>query len=607
MDGSRFPIPPRLCLVLCGLMATAPFLYPYHNFPFPTFYAEWLAFVLGLAALAVMGASARSLPVPAMSLGMIAFTAVLALQVALGQVAYPMRSGLGALYAMWAALIVMVGTWLRGELGEEAVARNLQWWLAIGGAVAAASGFAQYYHTPLPGGSSIVQLRPMGFMFGLVGQPNNFAEYLGVATISAAFLYSRAALGAAPAMLIGLLASAGMALSGSRTSWAYIATGFALAPLLRRGERPAEAGRVLRFMLVVLAGFVLVQVLNLDTDVLTGPEGKPITSGERLLKYLEVDGGTGALPIRLQLFLYAWRMFLARPVLGVGFGEYAWNAFNLAADLPGPVTAGMDRHSHNVFLQLLAETGVAGLLCVAVPLVFWIRRMPWRGLGVERCWALGVLAVMAIHSMVEFPLWHANFLGVFALVFGLLSPASWTLDASRLRRGALLAVLVAGILTATRVWTDYRAFEHWLLARDADRALGRRSGPGDIGALLTIREGSFFAPYIERVLSEATVLDAEGLSGKLALNTDVARTYPGPTVMYRQMVMLRLAGREEEATRVLRAAARVYPEWTPDWLPGLERLAQKDPARFSGLLAAARAQIGETSPGRMFAPLTGKR
>src|SRR5260370_21032904 len=152
MDGRRTPFPLRLCLALCGLMVSVPFLLPYHYFPFPTFYTEWFAFAAGLAALCVMcvAPSRHAVPVPAMSPGLFALTAVLALQVALGLVAYPLRSALGALYTIWAALIVMLGAWLGSEMGERPVSHSLQWWLAIAGALAAASGFFQLYHTPLP-------------------------------------------------------------------------------------------------------------------------------------------------------------------------------------------------------------------------------------------------------------------------------------------------------------------------------------------------------------------------------------------------------------------------------------------------------------------------
>src|SRR5260221_8675569 len=85
--------------------------------------------------------------------------------------------------------------------------------------------------------------------------------------------------------------------------------------------------------------------------------------------------------------------------------------------------------------------------------------MQWRALSSERCWAIGVLAIMGLHSMVEFPLWHADFLGAFALLFGLASPAFAAVEASRLRRGGFLIVFVSGWLTGRSNLSDYPEFE----------------------------------------------------------------------------------------------------------------------------------------------------
>ncbi|HEY6241869.1 MAG TPA: Wzy polymerase domain-containing protein [Burkholderiales bacterium] len=606
MDGARTPFLLRLCLCLCGLMLSVPFLFPYHYFPFPTFYTEWFAFAIGLAALGLMGLapSRHAVPVPAMSPGLFALTAVLVLQVVLGEVAYPLRSAMGALYTIWAAMIVMLGAWLGSEVGERPVSHSLQWWLAIAGVLVAASGFFQLYHTPLPFGT-ILASWPNSAMFGFIGQQNNFACYLGVALLSVAFLYSRRALGTSSALLMALLMSTGMALSGSRTSWGYMVINLTVVSLLRREDGPGEAKGIFRFALFALAAFVSVQALNLYTDVLTGPEGKPSSSGQRLIleRNLEISG-TG----RGQLFLYAWLIFLSHPLLGAGFGEYAWRAFELSMDLPGFVPAGIDRHSHNLFLQLLAETGIVGLLCVAVPLASWFCRMSWRHLTPARCWAVGILAVIGLHSMVEFPLWHANFLGVFALIFGLVSPAVAAVDLNRVRRGFFLIVLVAGGLTARGVWSDYREFEEWYLKLEARGKRGESSDGRDFETLLAFQEkGSFFAPYFERLLTEATTLDERDLNDKLALNTQVMRLYPVPSVAHRQIVLLALAGRDGDAARTLRGAVRVYPDGTRNWLPRLEGLARERPERFAGLLASARAQLGEAKHDAEFAPLPGKR
>ena len=597
MNGMRVPSSLRLSLVLCGLLVSAPFLNPYHGYPLLTFHTEWLAFAIGLAALAAIAIapSGAAVPIPAICVGIFLLTALLVLQAALGQVAYPLRSATGALYAMWAGLLAMLGAWLRSELGEAAVSRALQWWIGAAGLLAAASGFVQYYHIPLPGAGVYIAAQPTNWMFGTVGQPNNFADYLGCAVISVAFLHARNALGLLPALLIALPLAAGMALSGSRASWGYFAIALAIVPLLRLGGHPREAKRILQLACLALAVFLLVQILNLYTGIFVGPEGRPSSSGERLIRYLEI-AGAGERPIRFQLFLYAWLMFLSHPLLGVGFGEYAWRAFELSAQLGSASPPGLDRHSHNLFLQLLAETGIAGLSCVAIPLVSWFWRMPWRSLTPERCWMIGVLAVIGLHSMVEFPLWHSNFLGMFALLFGAASPGGAAVAPTRLRRALVLVVALAGGLTARGVWSDYVSFESWYLAVETKLARGGTPGSSDLDELMKLREGSFFGPYFERIASEAIAIDEEDLGDKLALNTQVMRAYPMPSVVLRQVALLALSGRDAEAARALRAAATVYPQWTREWLPMLEKLAADRPARFSGLLDLARAQLGGGKP-----------
>src|SRR6266571_670420 len=568
----RIPNLHRFSLFVCGLLISLPFLNPYHYYPLLTFYTEWLAFVIGLVALAsiAMGSSRNTVPIPGMCIGLFVLTAVLVLQAALDQVAYPLRSAVGALYMIWAALLVMLGAWLKSELGEVVVSRTLQWWLAVAGVVAAASGFVQYYHIPLPGGIySTVQ--PLNMMLGTVNQPNNFADYLGCALVSVAFLYARNALSALSTLLVSFPLAAGMALSGSRGSWSYVVVAFALVPFLRRSGHSQEAKRVLRLACLTFAVFLLVQVLNFYTGIFAGPEGRPNSSGERLIRYLEIDGGTGQRPIRIQLFLYAWLMFLSSPFFGIGFGEYAWHAFELSAGLQGPFPQGLDRHSHNLFLQLLAETGIAGLLCFAIPLACWLWRMPWRNLAPERCWAIGVLAVIGLHSMVEFPLWHANFLGMSALLFGMASPGGVVVEPTRLRRGLVLVLVLAGIQSAR----------------------GGIPGKSDLESLMELREGSLFGPYFERIASEAIALDESDLEDKLAFNTQVMRAYPMPSVVLRQIALLALSGRDAEALRTARAAMKIYPQGTREWMPTLEKLAHDRPARFSRLLGLVRTQLGE--------------
>jgi len=582
---------PHVSLACCGLLVSVPFLNPYHYYPLLTFTTEWLALATGVLALAAMAMapSKNPVPVPAVCFGLFLLALLLVVQAAAGWVSYPLRSAVGALYLVWAALLAILGAWLRSELGEPRIAHALQWWLVLAGVLVAASGFVQYYHLPLPMGV-YATVEPINRMIGTVNQANNFADYLGCALVSIGFLHARKALGSVPTLILALPLAAGMALSGSRNSWGYMGIAFALAWLLRLGGHPQEARRVLRLACAAFAFFLVVQLLNSTTEILAGPSGKPLSSADRLADPLVMEfGGSG----RAQLQLYARLMFLSHPLLGVGFGEFAWRAFELAADLPGVVPPGLDHHAHNLFAQLLAETGIAGFLCFAIPLAIWLWRTPWRALLPERCWAIGVLAVIGLHSMVEFPLWHAHFLGVFALVFGAASPRGAAVEPTRLRRGLLLLVALAGTFAASGAWSDHRALERWYLAVEAKGARGEALGLGDFDALVRLRADSLFGPYFERIASEAIALDENDLADKLAFNTQVMRAYPVPSVVLRQVALLALSGQREEAARLLRGAARVYPSWTRQWLPELQALARRWPGRFSGLTELARAQLAE--------------
>src|SRR5881296_707682 len=116
-----------MSLLLAGSLCLLPFLLPYHQQPVLSFFPEWLAAALGIAAaltlLAGQGVSAASLPVPARWL--FAFALVLAVQAAIGGHAYSQLPLLAALYVLYAVLMIWLGAQLTAALGIERVATVL--------------------------------------------------------------------------------------------------------------------------------------------------------------------------------------------------------------------------------------------------------------------------------------------------------------------------------------------------------------------------------------------------------------------------------------------------------------------------------------------------
>lgn len=77
----------------------------------------------------------------------------------------------------------------------------------------------------------------------------------------------------------------------------------------------------------------------------------------------QVAGGVSS--GRIQLYQKAWELFLQNPIFGIGHGKFTLvsSAIHLSAE-----GKGMD--VHNSILQLLAETGIVGLLLVVTPFIY---------------------------------------------------------------------------------------------------------------------------------------------------------------------------------------------------------------------------------------------
>ena len=147
MTGAPRLTTAHFSLAAIGLMWTLPFLQPYHHVPLTSFYSEWLALALGLAALTWMARVAfwRSAVLPAALIPLLGFIVLLLVQHAAGKVAYGGQVLVAALYIGWAALLVVLAGGLRRAIGLEGVATVLAWFLVVGGVVGAVLALLQYY------------------------------------------------------------------------------------------------------------------------------------------------------------------------------------------------------------------------------------------------------------------------------------------------------------------------------------------------------------------------------------------------------------------------------------------------------------------------------
>lgn len=566
------------------LTVTVPFLVPFHYFPMNLFYAEWAAFFLGLVAMALAFAATSVVPmqIPAAAVGLLALVMIIAIQVAASYVAYAETAFLISFYAVWSALLMIAAANVRDVLGENRMYSFLRAALALGGVISAAIGFIQYYQIATPWGSFVdVQGLQIGYMFGLVGQRNNFSDYVACGLASMLFSYALGGIRWPVAFFSAVTMSSALALASSRTTLVYFVIIAVVVFMARRGdsEQFKRLGRLAMFSFGI---FVATQILAMSTDLLARPGG---TATHTVIGRMATDlSGVGYENIRGPLLDRGWRAFLSSPWIGIGAGELTLNMFWQAADIPPPVTPGIiDRHTHNLFLQLLAEFGLAGLLFVGCGLAIWSKSQIRRIYSPNHLWALAVIGIIAAHSMVEFPLWIAHFAAIFAILIGLTSHQAVTVRNFRLMHWTLMIASVCGLGIAAGYLSDYREIETWYLAVEARQHAGQPPTGGDLLALAAHHDGSFFAPFVERVASDGIAISKDGISDKLALNSQVMHAFPTPQVVERQIALLQLAGKSEDAKRAMLAMERIWPLEAKMRLPNFELLASRDPGNFSEL------------------------
>ena len=600
-------IPARIGLVLLGSLFLLPFLNPYHFYPLTNFYTEWTALALGLAALLPLSVKAfwAELEIPKLVLWLLCFAALLPLQLAWLDIAYPELSMLGALYVIWAAWLVWLGRVLAKSCGMEQLAVSLAAMLVLGGLLNSGAALLQFYGLDSWLGPLVARLDPIRpGAYGNFGQNNHFADYLTLGLISTLYLQIKARLSWPAAVACAGIFFYVLALSGSRSTWLYLAAALALSLWFRSRATDPGLRRAAMVLLVLMALFGLLQNAMSHYGLAVRPvfaaaaAAAPVTPIDRIVDELArgvlPESGGSALGIRLYMWHQALLMWSRAPLLGVGFGQYAGVFFEQAAELSRYHIPNYDRNSHNALLQLLAETGLVGAGLVCAGLIGWLLGLRRRAdasasASAESWWMLCLLSVLFVHSMFEYPLWHANFLGMAAVLLGMGSQSCVRLRLTALSRYAFPVMLASGFLTLGSVLQAYRDLEQLMyprvLPKNQEEIVLRNE------ALLKLHRDTLLAPYVEMTYAGIIVADRHNLRDKLALTGRVLRLLPVPELAYRQVLLLGLNGERDAALLQLERAAAVFPSKLKDFVLVVENAAQQESDALGTIAAKAREKL----------------
>ena len=574
-------------LALIGLMWVVPFLVYGHPRPLVSFYGEWLAAILGLCAIFLLVTQRfwQQLKIPRIALLPVALVPLILLQYAIGRGVYFEQTLLFTLYLLWAALLIILGRFLREELGLPTLATALAAFLLLGAEISALLAILQHYsiHTFL---DPFVLHKYSNVVTGNLGQANHLANYITLGLVSLALLYGRWKLRVWQLLLLAFPLLLVLVLSGSRSPWLYLPCMAVMAFLWQRRDKSCLP--LLHSSLMLIFGFGLIY-LAIQIPWSVEPHGN-MAHVQRL-----VETGGASDSRRLSIWSEAWLIFTQNPLLGAGFGQYRWQNFQLGPVLQDANLSNLNdhmEHAHNLLLQFAAELGMAGLLILFATIALWLVQIYRAPRTAYHWWGCAVLTILAIHSMLEYPLWYTYFLGIAAFSLGVFDD-SYFLAASRWKviawgRWLMLALLILGLLLLSVTVMDYRKLVSLYAAMPPKSAANGYTQQilyqRIHGNLISMRGGSLLLrPNVDNLLG---LTGWDHIADKGALNERVMRYSPTSIGVYRQALLLALNGKQAEARTQLERAIWAYPKnftIIRQQLEGLARL-DADPAKYTDLL-----------------------
>lgn len=461
------------------------------------------------------------------------------------------------LVAMAAAACVGAGM-ARGGPGISGV---LAVGVLVAGLVSAVLGLLQYYGLaePLVPWTTTPAL---GQAYGNLRQRNQFATLISMALVAALWIHAaqpsaRIRRWLVAAVLLLLVAAAA---STSRTGLLQLLSIVGVAAFIARRERRGAApdGAIGAPPFSLPPPLVLLAMIPVYFAIAWLLPQLAAGEVEGMMQRLQ-EGAPGD-HTRMILWHNVLSLIAAHPLAGWGWGELAFAHYSTLYD--GPRFPEILDNAHNLPLHLAVEMGipVSVLICGGF-LWMVLAARPWRERDPVRLMAWGMLGAIALHSLLEYPLWYGPFQLVFGLCLGMLWPA----------RGAdvvlppVLSSIAAAVLMAVvgyATW-DYIRISQIYLARD------ERLPAYEDGTLAKARKSWLFARQVDFAELTLTAVTQDNAAAMHSLAERTLHFSPEPRVIVKLIESAELMGRGEEAREQAERFRIAFPAEYERWLKGV--------------------------------------
>jgi hypothetical protein len=316
---------------------------------------------------------------------------------------------------------------------------------------------------------------------------------------------------------IVLLTSANVLTSSRTGSVQFFLIGLAALLVLKRSSIPSPQQLILASMTLYIILTIVVQY-NLTASH---------NQNAGLLSRVN-DGNAYA---RLFLWSNIYELVHQKPFLGHGWLSLAY--MHYSTDFSGARFMEMLDNAHNLPLHLAVELGIPVALgfCALVIGLIW-KYKPWAETRTDRQLAWGILMVIGIHSMVEYPLWYGPFFMTTVIAVGILCADGWRAWLLAQTQAAQRAVVfgVRSFAVLLLAGTAFAAFDYHRVSQiylqPEERSAWYKADP--LGAA---KKSVLFQSHAKFAELQITPLTHETAPRILALSSELVMWSPEPRII----------------------------------------------------------------------------
>lgn len=230
-------------------------------------------------------------------------------------------------------------------------------------------------------------------------------------------------------------------------------------------------------------------------------------------------------------------------------------------------------NAHNLPLHLAVEMGVPAAIFICGGFLWWVvRQRPWREADPTRQLAWGVLAMILLHSMLEYPLWYGPFQMAFVLCVFLLcrrpesqrefegSKRASTIPVGRLSVSVLALGLMA--LIAYAMWDYHRISQIYLAPEQRHPAYRENS-------MVKASNSWLFSDQVRFAELHLTPLTRENAAWTFARASAMLHYSPEPRVIEKVIESAVFLGRDDDAAIELARYRVAFPKEHAMWAASL--------------------------------------